>query len=161
MLLSTAQCGKKNTDLSVRMIPEQPFVYDTSFVIDGPGEEDITIEKAWLMFRLEVKNNSDATMTVNAIKFEVTDEKGGKTTVDFSPAGISGELSDTVFAVIAPRETVIIGEDGGLYASGLPSVSEGNISSTRMSGTLTVYGWYGNELNPEKPLRSEFSFSTQ
>ncbi len=164
VLLSSAQCGKKSKDLVGEIIPAKPFVFDTAIVINRGEDDEVTVDPSWLQFRLRVTNSSKSMITLNAFRVSVFDGNSEGKSDDFVPSAIDEDSNQSVWAELAPGESIVLsdllGNQWSFYMGGLPRPESGEMPK-KFRGTITLLGWYGNQDNPEKPVVSEFTFSTQ
>lgn len=174
--LSLAQCGKdgKSSQVKLEIRPGEPIVIDSPTKVDGTDALG-----PWFVFDVYATNESDETVTIVAMKLEITivnefgveqryDYTFAPSTKDTSVTDTSGaeiQCSYTKYAELAPNASGYFELDlnndcpayRGFKPVGLPKVS----GSFRYRAKITPQGWFGPYTKANDRFERSYTFFTR
>lgn len=127
-------------DVVLGVQPSKPLVMSSNATFG-----DVVIQGPWISAQIPVTNNNAEVITVVGfrVKLVASNGEGKLFTVDLSSSPVA----------IYPGMTAIFPNN---YFDGLPGTT-----NFEYSGTISLLGWTGTELNPGQTLDVHFGFVTQ
>ena len=151
LILGLTSCGKsKSNDIEIALTPAEPIIMTADKKL---GDEDI--KAPWFFHSVKVKNNSDETVTIVALRYEVVSTKDGITkTTESSTSGIDDD--DVLYlAQVEPGQ-----ENTTLFAKYyVGSLAAADSLNYRV--TAKFIGWFGTFDEPSERFEKSVRFKTQ
>lgn len=174
--LSLAQCGDKTSrsdNAKLAILPESPIVINSKIALPS-GE----LQGPWYRFQLELENNTDATITIVALKITTQAIVDGQaqtndTTFDPSAFNYSTETETCTYSFFGefPAGTTsrleITPNEGGTCLTAFPVFYVGNLPLSKTAPNFRYrveaqpLGWFGPRNDPTDRFDKKVFFYTQ